>query len=341
MIDILTIGTATRDVFLRSNFFKEFHDKDLKKIGISGGVAECFAWGGKVEVLKPVITTGGGATNAAVTFARQGFKSASIFKIGIDRPGEGIIHELKKEGVKTLAMKDKNLGTGYSTILLSDIGERTVLVYRGASNNLNLRDVSENKIKCKWAYIAPGNIEFKALSILVDELYRNKTKIAIDLSSYYLNMGIKKLSPMLKKMEVVKGNREEIGQLMGMDSENESKLFDSFNRAITGIAIMSDGPQGVLVSDRNYIYRAKTYKEKKLNDRTGAGDAFGSGFVAGLMQKNVKIDFSPESIKYAIRLGSANATSVVEYVGAKEGILTSKQFFMSRWSKLQIEMSKI
>lgn len=344
MLDVLTIGTATRDVFLRSSYFKEYHDKDLKKIGISGGVAECFVWGGKVEVEKPVLTSGGGATNAAVTFARQGFRTASIFKVGNDRPGEGIIQDLELEGVKSLGKKDNKLGTGYSTILLADTGERTVLVYRGAANNVNLKDISSNEIKCNWAYIAPGNIDYKVMFTLVSELYKNKTKIAIDLSGYYLDMGLKKLSPLLSKMAMVKGNREEIGILMGMDSKDEDALFSRFNKSIGAIAIMSDGPKGVLVSDGKYIYKAMIYKEKRLADRTGAGDAFGSGFVAGLMSKTKKNsdvlkndgNWPPEAIEYAIRLGSANATSVVEYVGAKEGILTSKQFNIPRWGKLSI-----
>ena len=64
-------------------------------------------------------------------------------------------------------------------------------------------------------------------------------------------------------------------------------------------------------------------------DRTGAGDAFGSGFVAGLIQAS--------RIEYAIRLGSANATSVVEYVGAKKGIVTKNDFEKSsRWKNFKI-----
>ncbi|MDP1688954.1 MAG: carbohydrate kinase family protein [bacterium] len=346
MYDVITIGTATRDVFLKSRYFKEFRNENLKDIGIFGGVAECFVWGGKIEVEKPVLTSGGGATNAAVTFARQGYKTASIFKIGDDRPGEGIVQDLKKEGVTTLAMKDKKFGTGYSTLLLADTGERTVLVYRGAANNLELKEIPKGKLNCRWAYIVPGNIDFKVMENMVSALHKNGARIAIDLSSHYLSMGRKKLEPILKKLTLVKGNREEIGLLMGMDSIDEQKLFYEFNRSIGGIAVMSDGPRGVLVSDGVYLYKAGTYKEKQVADRTGAGDAFGSGFVAGLMRnaKSYKLkaaSWAPADIEYAIRLGSANATSVVEYVGAKEGILTKKQFNSNRWGKLSIERKKL
>lgn len=352
MFDVITIGTATRDVFLRSKYFKKFQDEDLKSIGIEGGLAECFEWGGKVEVDKPVITTGGGAVNAAVTFARQGFKTAVVIRVGSDRPGDGILLELKREKIKILASKDKKLGTGYSTILLSDTGERTVLVYRGAASELSLEEIPKAALKCSWAYIAPGDIDFNVVKSLTDELYKNKVRIAFDFSNHYLKMGRSKLLPLMQKSALIKGNREEIGLLMNIDPRAEEKLFREFDRVVHGIAIMSDGPRGVVVSDGSYLYRAGTYKEKKVIDRTGAGDAFGSGFVAGLMRHSRRISqatlgksetslFSPEMIEYAIRLGSANATSVVEYVGANIGILTEQKFNDVRWKKLTVRREKL
>jgi sugar/nucleoside kinase (ribokinase family) len=61
------------------------------------------------------------------------------------------------------------------------------------------------------------------------------------------------------------------------------------------------------------LYQAGSYQKVKVVDRTGAGDAFGSGFVAALA-KGLPIED-------ALTLGSANATSVVAQIGAKTGIL--------------------
>ena len=84
-----------------------------------------------------------------------------------------------------------------------------------------------------------------------------------------------------------------------------------------------------------------TNKEQKLVDRTGAGDAFGSGFVAGLLHQRSTSNIEPptvEAIKYAIRLATANAASVVEHIGATEGTLTKQQFETDpRWQNLKIE----
>ena len=102
-----------------------------------------------------------------------------------------------------------------------------------------------------------------------------------------------------------------------------------------GIAVMTDGPNGAMVSDGESIFSVGTYKEKRVADRTGAGDAFGSGFVAGLMRHHERAgkiapEFSEKAIEYAIKLASANATSVVESIGAEAGILKRTDFESER-----------
>ncbi|MEK7144014.1 MAG: hypothetical protein AAB820_01645, partial [Patescibacteria group bacterium] len=96
MYDVITIGTATRDVFLTSPLFKIVRDpRHLQKMGFPTGEAQCFALGGKIEISAPVLTTGGGATNAAVSFGRQGLKTATLVKVGDDESANSIINELK------------------------------------------------------------------------------------------------------------------------------------------------------------------------------------------------------------------------------------------------------
>jgi len=83
-MDVITIGTATRDCFLQSPDFKV-----IRSSRFVTGQAECFALGSKIEVPFIIFTTGGGAANAAVTFARQGLKAGCLAKIGKDLAGEG------------------------------------------------------------------------------------------------------------------------------------------------------------------------------------------------------------------------------------------------------------
>ena len=80
-----------------------------------------------------------------------------------------------------------------------------------------------------------------------------------------------------------------------------------------GVAIVSDGPDGVVASDGQVIIKAGMYRDVKVIDRTGAGDAFGSGFLSQWALG--------KSLKESIIFASANSTSVVTKIGAKAGIL--------------------
>ncbi|MDO8264878.1 MAG: PfkB family carbohydrate kinase, partial [Candidatus Parcubacteria bacterium] len=78
------------------------------------------------------------------------------------------------------------------------------------------------------------------------------------------------------------------------------------------------------VSDGKYLYRAKSPKIKVV-DRTGAGDAFGSGFVSGFIKKG--------TVDEAIQMGTANAIACLKDWGAKDGLLRSGQ----KWQRVKVE----
>ncbi len=331
ILDVITIGTATQDVYLISKSFHALRDPHFsEKLGFVESEGICFTLGGKIEVDDVVITTGGGATNAAVTFARQGFKTACLAKIGNDLSGLIIEKELKKEGVLPFLIKDSLHLSAYSTLLLTPQGERTILVYRGASEYLSQKDIPWKKLNANWAYFASGGIEFGLLQKMVWYLSAQGTKIAINPGKAQLKLGLKKLKPILNRVDVFILNREEAARLTKLPYEKEEKIFEVLDHEIKGILVITDGRRGSKISDGKVRLKAGIFKERKLVDRTGAGDSFGSGFVAGLIQR-------PGDYHYALRLASANATSNIESLGAKSGILTQRQFLKDkRWKTLKI-----
>lgn len=334
MFDVVTIGTATKDVFLRSSLFKVLKDeKHLKKLGFVSGEAECFALGSKLEVERPHYTLGGGAANAAVTFARAGLKTGAVVKTGDDEAGESIARALEDERVKVFPAVDKKLGTGYSTILLNVGGERTILVYRGAAGNFAPKDIPRASLRAKWAYVSPGTMDLSLMKQIIETLKRRGAKVAMVPSKKYVEMGMNKLKDIFRQIDVVVVNREEASRLTGVDYKKSRAIFKKFDDVVPGIAVMTDGANGSLVSDGRYIYRASIFKEKALADRTGAGDAFASGFVTGLIRKN--------DVHYAMRYGAANATSVVEHIGAQTGILKKGDLNNKRWKYLDLDIEPL
>lgn len=329
MFDVVTFGSAVRDLFVKSKNFKTLkHKKFITGQGL------CLDLGSKIKIDEMFFSTGGGGTNSAATFNKQGFKTAYVGRIGDDPGGATIKQELDKLGIKSFLTIDKNKNTPYSIILSVSGKGRTILVYQGASHELEKKDIPFSKLKTKWFYISGlSGKSAKTLLPIVNFAKKNKIKVALDPSSSQLNMGLKRLRPVLSKLNVFKLNNEEAARLVGLPYNKEKEIFKKLDKYVPGIVVMTKGPKGVVASDGKYIYKAGIFKEKRHVDRTGAGDAFGSGFVAGLIHTN--------KIEQAIRLGTANGTSIVEHFGAKNGILTKTQSKDKRWKGLKITKTKL
>jgi len=333
MFDVITIGSITRDNFLELDCeIIPWKKTPLKK-------ALVFPLGEKLSVKKVYSAFGGNSANASVTFSRQGFRTACFGKIGDDLAGKEIISQLKKEKVRPLLAVSKEKPTAYSAILLKN-GERTILGYHGASDTLSVSDIPWNNLKSEWWYLSLAGDSYKFLKPLLSFAKKNGIKVAFNPSGYHIKHAKKEILSSLKDISFLVLNEGEAAELVGIPFSKEKEVFKKLDKLMPGIVAVTNGRRGVTVSDGMSIYKARIFKEKKIVDYTGAGDAFGSGFVAGLIRRGQM--FSPKDIEYAIRLASANATSVIEKIGATSGILRKKDFDSdARWKNFKIKIGKI
>lgn len=346
MYDIITIGTATRDVFIKSPLFTNVHDPEhLKKLGFLEGNATCFMPGAKLEIEQPIFATGGGATNTATTFTRMGLKTAIIGKIGADDGGSRILAECKAEGISSRIVSDKTLSTAYSVILVPNKGERTILTHRGASDKLKAADINRSFAQSRWVYVVPGSIPYPTILHAVSTFSRHGSKIALNPSKHIIEKGLRALKPLLANIDVLIMNREEAAHMSGISYDRLDDVLSKLHSVFNGILIVTDGAAGAYVVDRSYRYDAGVFPKKALSDATGAGDAYGSGFIASLIhtQKSKETtEFSEAAIKEAVRVAAANSASVVEHVGAKHGILTRKMVLSApRWKHISIKTTPL
>lgn len=319
MLNIITFGSATRDAFFYSDDFRILENKEFLS-----GKALAMDLGSKVEVKDVVFTTGGGGTNAAVSFSGLGLNTSCVVQVGEDLSGKHIEEELKKSGVDTsFIMKDENKKTAYSVILSSKDKGRTILVHRGASSNIDIEKIDWDQLKSKWFYISSTNGNFELLNKIFEEASKNNTKIAFNPGSKELKD--EKLKPLLEKTDILILNQEEAASLTGEGVEKEKEILQKLDEVTSGIVIMTKGNQGVEVISEGIIYSAPSLGDKGV-ERTGAGDAFGSGFVTGIILEG--------DIKYAIQLGSANATSVIQEIGAKNGLLNKEN--LDNFEKVEV-----
>lgn len=301
---ILTFGAATQDVFLIGKSLAARRDVRTRDW------VEQFPLGAKLSVDEVVFDTGGGATNAAVTFARQGFEVGYVGKVGLDPAGTEVLRVLQKEGVATERVAtDPRLATSYSTLLVAPNGERTILNYRGAAHNLQVADVTVRSLEADWFYITSLAGNLKLLEQLLKHANRHGINVALDPGAAELAQ-VKKLRGLLPLVTVLKANAEELGALFGGNDLHETVVRAA---GVCPYVVGTGGGGGSYAVYNGRLYRAGLYQKVKVADRTGAGDAFGSGFVSAIAKG--------QSLADAITLGSANATSVVQKIGAKAGIL--------------------
>lgn len=313
MFDIITFGSAAWDTFMSLKAVKKVENKKfVSKAGI------CFNLGSKIDIDDIYFASGGGGTNTAATFANQGFKTAFVGMVGNDVSGQEIVKELKRMGINTdFVFQTNEKFTNYS-VVFGVKEDRTILAYRGASELL--AKVPFSQIKSKWFYLAPLSGKFCALTQeIVDFAFKNKIKVAFNPGNYQLSFSQKTLENIIAKVDVLILNQEEASVLTKIPYNKEKEIFKKIDDICPGIAIMTKGPEGVTVSDGKNIYEAKA-PSIKVVDRTGAGDAFGSGFVAGFIN-------SSSNMEYAIRLGMANGLSCIKKWGAKAGLLKKGQGF--------------
>lgn len=305
MYDVITFGSATRDVFLRSEAM-ELHKEH-------GTMEACFAFGAKLNVEEIVFETGGGATNNAVTFSRMAkLRTAAVTDVGDDLAGSDIVAALDRDRVDTRFVK-RHHGTksAYSTILLSGIAERTILTYRGAASLADHRHVPINTLKARLFHLSSLNGDLGYLAALIERSRRIGAKIFMNPGMAELGKPKPKLVPLLKKLDLLILNVDEASALTGKPVWEIPSLVASL-RKIAPHCIMTDGHRGAYAILPHDLLHADIVKSARTN-LTGAGDAFGSAYAAAILKDR--------DIRSALAIATLNATGVVQHTGAKVGIL--------------------
>lgn len=321
MFDLISIGSATLDVFIKSPDLKL-----LKTDEVFTGEAIIAPYGTKCEVEKLVIASGGGGTNTSVGFSRLGLKAAVLARCGWDFAGRMVRKELKKEKVDdSLLVQIDGDQTDYSTILIGPDGGRSILVYRGGTK-LEKSVIDFQKLKTKWFCISSLEGNLALLAELVKFAKKNKIKVAVNPGRQEIKQK-KSLLPLVEKVDVLIVNQEEAAKLVG-EEFFDPKLFKKAALVSQGLVVVTQGAKGVYLFDQKDKLLVSDGFKVKMADTTGAGDSFACGFVAGLI-KGWKLEDS-------LKLGISNGAAVVTEIGAKTGLLYKKN--VHNWLQKPLKM---
>jgi len=299
MARIASLGSALQDVYL-----VDHDDLIATKIGETAIFGKVLV-GSKVDIDKMSYEVGGGGVNSSITFARHGHEVIFMGNIARDPAGAAIIRTLDREGVDT----------GTSIILLdTQSGERTILTCRGASEQFgNFSENDLDLIQPDWLYVTSLRGDMETLKRFFKKAHEINTKIMFNPGVKELENS-KELAEILKYVNILNVNKSEAAKIVPGTTLTE--LAYRLNNYVETV-IITDGSMGGIACNGTETYRFGIYEDCRVKDATGAGDAFGAGFLAHLT--------SGKSFRSSLIFASANSTAIISRLGANRGALTGEE----------------
>jgi sugar/nucleoside kinase (ribokinase family) len=313
-LDVLSVGDVVTDAFIKL-LDKEERVEHMK----DGSEWLAIPFGIKLPYDHAEVIAGvGNSPNAAVSFAKLGLTSGLVANVGGDEWGREIMRALEANKVDTRFIHvNPGKVSNYHYVLWYK-EERTILIkheeYEYHWPHFRIIDIP------KWIYFS--SISKHAMEYhdqMAHWLERHPSvKLAFQPGTFQIEAGVHRLKKIYERAEILAVNREEAVMITGGDHENIHELLDKLHELGAKTVLMSDGHHGAYASDSANRYRMPIYPDPKPPfERTGAGDAFTSTFVAAIMKG--------ADLQGALLWAPINSMSVVQQVGAQAGLLSESQ----------------
>lgn len=314
-LEFLSIGDVLTDAFIELQDASVHCDINNENCTLS------MRFGDKIPYRHAAILRGvGNAANAAVAARRLGLSSALVATVGDDEEGEKTLAHLRTENIADDFMRtEAGIPTNYHYVLRYG-AERTILV-KHESYTYPLPEQLLHEKKPAWIYFT--SIAKESLSFhheLMQWLEKNpEVKLAFQPGTFQLQLGKDELRDVYARTNAFFCNKEEARKILNLPHAHFYELHAGIRALGPQQVIITDGPNGMTASEENEIvYFLPMYPDPKAPvDRTGAGDACSSTITAAL--------HLGLPLREAMMWGPINSMSVVQYIGAQEGLLSRKQ----------------
>lgn len=314
MLDILCIGDSKLDIFLRIPSNNPLFNLDKQKNEL------LIKYGEKINIEKYVFDIGGNASNTGIGMSRLGLNIGLFAEIGNDEFSDKILNKLKKENINIDNLIQTTNEKSSFSVILSYKGDRTIFQ----------EDIKRSH-KFNYSNINTKFIYLTSLAEIWDETYQKiyefvkntNTKLAFNPGVLQINKRDKCVIDIIELSNYLFVNKEEAEELLygkelDLDIKNDKSLVKKLLFGLRGLGaknvIITDSDNGSYVQDENNeIYYLKILNEEVV-EKTGAGDSYTAGFLAAIL--------NGLSITDAMVWGTINAASVVQKIGAQEGLMT-------------------
>ncbi len=312
--DVLCIGSATVDSFLNV-------ETSFAKIKL----------GDKIIVSSIEKHSGGGATNSAVALAKFGLKVKVLTKLGDDHDGEFIAQELKSHKIDNICLHHSHEHTDVAAIMdyVKD-KDRVIYVHKGASEDLTQHDFKLSQFNTTWIYLATlMKTSFKTGESIAKYTSKHKISLLFNPSLYLAQKGKVELKHILSAATILVLNLEEAQALLKDKKSSVEKLLQELHKLGPETVVITNGPKRLYAYHKSYIHSLFPPKVKVVHT-AGAGDAFTAALLGAMIKKY--------SFEESLKMGQANASSVIQAVGVKHKLLNEKEALrMIEKHKLKVE----
>jgi len=317
MYDVITIGDAMKDIFV-------FPSIDEMEKPIEGGKISpkdkdasrhtkflVFGYGDKITISDIHYDVGGTACNVAAGLAKLGLKTSIITTLGKDNEAQEILEKLRRVGVNTSNIKiNKEKKTSFS-VIISYKGERSILVF----HSFGPEDfIIPKELETGWIYLGPVGEGYKSLySKITSSAAEKNIKVALNPGAVQIHDGLISFGGLLRVTKILFVNKEEGQKLAGISGVSTPReIIEKLLAAGPEIVVITDGKEGAYAATEEEFFKVGAYPANKV-ESTGAGDAFASAFLFGIIKD--------EKIFDCLKWGVVNSASAIEKYGAQEGLL--------------------
>ena len=308
-MNFLAIGDIVTDDFLRLKDASVHCNINNEECEI------CMRWGDKIPYeFHKVVPAVGNASNAAVAAARLGLPSALRAYVGRDAHGAQCLEVLRNEGVDTgymVTQTDKF--TNYHYVLWYE-SQRTILV----KHEMFDYTVPTLASAPTWVYLSSlGENSLPYHNALLEWLKKYpEAKLAFQPGTFQMKMGKEALAAVYARADIFFCNKEEAEKILGLPAGQDIKQLLTQIKALgPRTAVITDDKRGCYAIDESgaALHCPRYPDTREPYEITGAGDALASTTVAALSLG--------KDLSEALRWGSANASAVLQKIGAQEGLL--------------------
>ncbi len=305
--DAICVGNAKIDTFLT------LHEANSHLRLIKDTNELCIKFGEKITVDKAEILLGGNAANVAVGISRLGLNAGIVAEIGKDEFAQKIINTLSKEKVDVSNVtQTEGAQSSFSTII-NFKNERTIF----SEHVKRLHNFDLDNLSAKWVYLTSLGEEWRNAYNKVFHFVKEKQcLLAFNPGTLQIKSGKNSIENLLSITNLLFVNKEEGEELLNYPKGQNTiqEIIVNLQKLGPKIVVVTDGKNGsYAIDEKDEIFKQGITKEIKVVEKTGAGDAYSSGFLSSMIRN--------KSITDAMIWGAKNSASVIRKVGAQAGLL--------------------